>query len=97
LHNFPYFWRQWCVFVFQSNGKRKQTDVRTAAGTEFQGVLEMTQEEWVEVGRQVRLLLPPITTTYNGVIRPPPTVAGSANGSLPTVTSLPVKLSLLLR
>ena len=53
--------------IFQSNGKRKETDVSTEAGTEFQGVLEMTQEEWIEVGRQVQLLLPPIQTTYNGV------------------------------
>jgi hypothetical protein len=53
--------------IFQSNGKREETDVSTEAGTEFQGVLEMTQEEWIEVGRQVQLLLPPIQTTYNGV------------------------------
>jgi hypothetical protein len=31
--------------VFQSNGKRKATDVSTKAGTEFQGILEMTEEE----------------------------------------------------
>jgi hypothetical protein len=70
--------------VFQSNGKRKQTDVHTAAGTEFQGVLEMTQEEWVEVGRQVRLLLPPITTTYNGVEVPMRKPLKSFEDTLPT-------------
>jgi hypothetical protein len=53
--------------VFQANGKRKETDIRTAAGTEFQGVLEMSEEECLEVGRQVQLLLPPIQTMYNGV------------------------------
>src|ERR1700722_15317093 len=53
--------------IFQSNGKRHETDVITAAGTEFQGVLEMNEAEWVEVGRQVNLLLPPIKTSYNGV------------------------------
>ena len=56
--------------IFQSNGKRKETDVSTEAGTEFQGVLEMTEEEWNEVGRQVQLLFPPILTTYNGVALP---------------------------
>ena len=54
-------------FVFQSNGKRKMTDVKTDAGTEFQGTLEMTEEEWLEVNRQVQRLFPPITTTFNGV------------------------------
>jgi hypothetical protein len=53
--------------VFLANGKRKETDVCTQAGTVFEGVLEMTVEEWLEVGRQVQLLLPPIPTTYNGV------------------------------
>jgi hypothetical protein len=53
--------------IFHSNGKRKETDVSTEAGTEFQGALEMSEEEWLEVGRQVQLLLPPIETTYNGV------------------------------
>jgi hypothetical protein len=53
--------------IFQSNGKRTETDIITAAGTEFQGVLEMNEAEWVEVERQVKLLLPPIKTSYNGV------------------------------
>ena len=52
---------------FQSNGKRKMTDVCTDAGTVFEGVLEMTEEEWLEVGKQVQRLFPPILTTYNGV------------------------------
>jgi len=53
--------------IFQPNGRRKETDVCTKAGTEFQGVLELTPEEWFEVGNQVQLLLPPIMTTYNGI------------------------------
>ena len=45
---------------FLSNGKRKETDeVKTEAGTIFEGKLEMNDEEWEEVGRQVKLLLPP--------------------------------------
>jgi hypothetical protein len=51
---------------FLPNGKRKETDeVKTEAGTVFEGKLEMTDEEWEEVGRQVKLLFPPILTTYN--------------------------------
>jgi hypothetical protein len=53
--------------IFQATGKRKMTDVTTDVGTEFQGVLEMTEEEWLEVGRQARRLFPPVVTTYNGV------------------------------
>jgi len=54
--------------AFLANGKRKETDeIKTESGTVFEGVLEMSEEEWLEVGRQVQLLFPPILTTYNGV------------------------------
>ncbi len=53
---------------FLANGKRKVTsEITTKAGTVFEGVLDMIEEEWAEVGRQVLLLFPPIATTYNGV------------------------------
>jgi hypothetical protein len=56
---------------FLPNGRRKETDeVKTEAGTIFEGKLEMTDEEWEEVGRQVKLLFPPILTTYNGEALP---------------------------
>jgi Histidine kinase-, DNA gyrase B-, and HSP90-like ATPase len=52
--------------AFLTNGKRKEnSDIRTEAGTIFEGILEMTEEEWDEVGRQVQLLFPPIPTFYN--------------------------------
>jgi hypothetical protein len=54
--------------AFLANGKRKEnSEITTEAGTVFEGVLEMSEEEWLEVGRQVQLLFPPILTTYNGV------------------------------
>ncbi len=54
--------------AFLANGKRKESsEITTEAGTVFEGVLEMSEEEWLVVGRQVQLLLPPILTTYNGV------------------------------
>jgi hypothetical protein len=70
--------------VFLANGKRKETDVCTDAGTEFRGVLEMTEEEWLEVGRQVQMLFPPITTTYNGVEIPMRRALCSFEETLPT-------------
>ena len=54
--------------AFLANGKRKEnSEITTEAGTVFEGILEMTEEEWLEVRRQVQLLFPPILTTYNGV------------------------------
>jgi hypothetical protein len=54
--------------VFAANGKRKETDeVRTEVGTIFEGKIEMSEEEWAVIGKQVQLLIPPIKTVYNGV------------------------------
>jgi hypothetical protein len=54
--------------IFAMNGKRKETDeVRTQAGTVFEGKLEMSEEEWSDIGKQVQLLIPPIKTVFNGV------------------------------
>jgi hypothetical protein len=54
---------------FLPNGKRKETDeVKTEAGTIFEGSIEMTDEEWTEVCKKVQLLIPPITTMFNGEV-----------------------------
>ena len=54
--------------IFSANGKRRETDeVKTEAGTIFEGKIEMSEAEWEQVGKKVQLLIPPITTTYNGV------------------------------
>src|SRR5208283_2684856 len=54
--------------VFLANGKRKETDeVKTEVGTVFEGTFEMAEDEWLEVCEKVQLLIPPITTTFNGV------------------------------
>ncbi len=54
--------------IFAANGKRKDTDeVKTEVGTIFEGKLEMSEEEWAEVCQKVQLLIPPITTTFNGI------------------------------
>src|SRR6266513_1324367 len=54
--------------AFLLNGKRKETDeIKTDAGTIFEGLIEMTDEEWAEVCQKVQLLIPPIKTTFNGV------------------------------
>jgi histidine kinase/DNA gyrase B/HSP90-like ATPase len=70
---------------FLPNGKRKETDeVTTKAGTIFEGKLEMTDEEWEEVGRQVKHLFPPILTTYNGDALPQRIPTKVFEATLPT-------------
>jgi len=70
---------------FLPNGKRKETDeVKTEAGTIFEGSLEMTDEEWAEVGRQVRMLFPPILTTYNNEALPQRIPTKTFEAMLPT-------------
>lgn len=71
--------------VFMSNGKRKENpDVKTDSGTVFEGTMELIEEEWVEVGRQVSLLFPPIQTVYNGTIIPPRVPVKTFQETLPT-------------
>ena len=71
--------------AFLANGKRKENpDITTEAGTVFEGTLEMTEEEWVEVGRQVKLLFPTILTTYNGEVLPKRTPTKIFEEVLPT-------------
>ena len=71
--------------TFLENGKRKETDeIKTESGTVFEGVFEMTEEEWLEVGRQARLLFPPILTTFNGVVVPQRNPVKVFQATLPT-------------
>jgi hypothetical protein len=54
--------------AFLPNGKRKEdSEITTESGTVFEGTLEMSEEEWMEVSKKVQLLIPPITTVFNGV------------------------------
>jgi hypothetical protein len=70
---------------FLPNGKRKEAhEVKTEAGTIFEGKLEMNDEEWEEVGRQVKLLFPPILTTYNGEALPQRIPTRVFEATLPT-------------
>jgi hypothetical protein len=52
--------------VFMANGNRKHDSVKTRVGTQFQGILQLTQKEFADVVEQVRLVIPPIPTTFNG-------------------------------
>jgi hypothetical protein len=70
--------------VFMANGKRKHDTVKTKAGTQFQGVLSLSQEEYTDIVKQVRLVIPPIPTTFNGELLPTRKVLHDFTAKLPT-------------
>lgn len=70
--------------LFMANGKRKHDGVKTKAGTQFQGVLPLTQEEYKDIVKQVRLIIPPIPTTFNRELLPTRKVLHEFTAKLPT-------------
>jgi hypothetical protein len=70
--------------VFMANGKRKHDSVKTKVGTQFQGVLPLAQEEYSDIVKQVRLVIPPIPTTFNGELLPTKKALHEFTAKLPT-------------
>jgi hypothetical protein len=52
--------------AFQSNGQRKTGTKCTAVGSEFKGVLNMTDEEYDDIMSKIFSIIPPIPTFING-------------------------------
>ncbi len=52
--------------LFEANGKRRLTKKTTKAGSEFRGVLDVTDEEYADVEKVVGQILCPIPTYFNG-------------------------------
>lgn len=52
--------------VFQQNGLRKTTDKCTQVGSEFKGVLNMTEEDYDDIMSKIFSIIPPIPTFING-------------------------------
>jgi hypothetical protein len=52
--------------LFDDKG-RHQSRVRREVGTEFSGVVRITHDEWAQVCEQVKFLIPPVKTIFNGV------------------------------
>jgi hypothetical protein len=52
--------------IFKEDGTRKHDSISTKVGSEFRGELPLTQEEFNEMVKQVRLVIPPIPTFFNG-------------------------------
>lgn len=52
-------------YIFDAQGRRR-TRKRTRCGTEFKGTLRLTVTEWEHMCAEVRRLIPPIRTVFNG-------------------------------
>lgn len=72
--------------IFNHDG-RHTSKTRTERGTKFTAEIRMTRTELEDVLYQARFLLPPLPTTINGSLLTHPTLVGSFEAVLPTVTS----------
>jgi hypothetical protein len=72
--------------VFESTGRRI-TRKRTQRGSEFSGLLKLTTDEWEQMCRAVRRLIPPIETIFNGEAIPTRTPVHTFECVLPTVVA----------
>ena len=52
--------------IFRSDGTRGRGRTKTEVGSEFRGVLPLTQEEFDAVTKEVGMVIAPIRTTFNG-------------------------------
>ena len=57
--------------IFQQNGQRKTTDKHTEVGSEFKGVLNMTEEDYDDIMSKIFSIIPPVPTFINGHQVPP--------------------------
>jgi hypothetical protein len=70
--------------VFNSDGTRSHDNVKTKTGTEFRGELPLSQVEYEDMVKKVKLVIPPVQTIFNGVELPKRKVLHEFSVSLPT-------------
>jgi hypothetical protein len=70
--------------LFEENGTRRSTSRKTAAGSEFRGILDVTAEEYADVEKVVGQILCPIPTYFNGKQIEPRKPLRKFNAVLPT-------------
>ena len=70
--------------IFHENGTRTRDKVKTKVGTEFRGELFLAQEEFNDLVAQVKRVIPPIPTFFNGVEIPARKVLHEFTTMLPT-------------
>jgi hypothetical protein len=70
--------------IFHEDGTRTHDKVKTKAGSEFRGDLSLTKEEFNDLAAQVKRVIPPIPTFFNGVEVPPRQILHEFVTTLPT-------------
>ena len=70
--------------IFKKDGTRSHDKVKTKTGTEFRGELLLTQGEYEDMVKKVKLVIPPVTTIFNGVEIPKRKLLHEFSVSLPT-------------
>jgi hypothetical protein len=70
--------------IFKADGTRSQDNVRTKVGTEFRGEVPLTIEEYNDMVRKVKLVIPPVQTLFNGTEIPGRKVLHEFSAQLPT-------------
>jgi hypothetical protein len=70
--------------IFERGGKRKTDSTKTKVGSEFSGVISLTDKEYDAINKQVLQLFPPIKTTFNGIDIPTRKIFRTFQASLPT-------------
>lgn len=68
---------------FNESGRRRSSD-KTSVGTRFTAQIRMTRDELSECEASIAELIPPISTTYNGVPLTRPTLLRTIEAKLPT-------------
>ena len=70
--------------VFKNDGTRSHDSTKTQAGTVFRGEMPLTQVEYDDMVKKVKLVIPPVTTLFNGTEIPKRKVLHEFSVSLPT-------------
>ena len=70
--------------VFKADGTRSHDNVKTKIGTEFRGELPLTIDEYKDMVRKVKLVIPPVPTVFNGAEIPERKVLHEFSTQLPT-------------
>jgi hypothetical protein len=70
--------------IFKADGTRSHNNIRTKTGTEFRGELPLTIDEYNDMVRKVKLVIPAVQTVFNGTEIPKRKVLHEFSAQLPT-------------
>jgi hypothetical protein len=70
--------------VFKKDGTRSHDSTKTQTGTVFRGEMPLTQDEYDDMVNKVKLVIPPVSTVFNGMEIPKRRVLHEFSVKLPT-------------